>query len=139
MDKGSVKTFYEKKVFYVQNEFIKDFLFFLLDKIERTYLGDEIMSPQHIKKDHFEWCVNETVLNFKNEEIYINTSKDFISKLFDIFNMYYYSLKKNRNTSEDLKIRFTNIFNSSLSKTPGQIEETVWYVNLFTSHMGNSF
>jgi hypothetical protein len=139
MDKGSVKTFYEKKVFYVQNEFIKDFLFFLLDKIERTYLGDEIMSPQQIKKEHFEWCVNETVLNFKNEEIYVNTSKDFISKLFDIFNMYYYSLKKNRNTAEDLKIRFTNIFNSSLSKNPGQIEETVWYVNLFISHMGNSF
>lgn len=138
MDKTNVKTFYEKKVFYVQNEFIKDFLFFLLDKIEKTYLGDEIMKTEN-KREHFEWCMDETVLNFKKEEIYINISKDFISKLFDIFNMYYYSLKKNRNTVEDLKIRFTNIFNSSISKTPAQIEETVWYVNLFTSHMGNSF
>lgn len=138
MDKGNVKTFYEKKVFYVQNEFIKDFLFFLLDKIEKTYLGDEIMKIEN-KREHFEWCMNETVSNFKNEEIYISVSKDFLSKLFDIFNMYYYSLKKTRNTVEDLKIRFTNIFNSSLSKTPAQIEETVWYVNLFTSHMGNNF
>ena len=138
MDKSSVKTFYEKKVFYVQNEFIKDFLFFLLDKIEKTYLGDEIMKIEN-KREHFEWCMDETVLNFKREEIHINISKDFISKLFDIFNMYYYSLKKNRNTVEDLKIRFTNIFNSSISKTPAQIEETVWYVNLFTTHMGNSF
>lgn len=138
MDKSSVKTFYEKKVFYVQNEFIKDFLFFLLDKIEKTYLGDEIMKIEN-KREHFEWCMDETVLNFKREEIHINISKDFISKLFDIFNMYYYSLKKNRNTVEDLKIRFTNIFNSSISKTPAQIEETVWHVGLFTSHMGNSF
>jgi S-adenosylmethionine synthetase len=91
------------------------------------------------KRDHFEWSVNETVLNFKKEEIHVNVSKDFISKLFDIFNMYYYSLKKNRNTVEDLKIRYTNIFNSSISKTPAQIEETVFYVRLFTSHMGNSF
>jgi hypothetical protein len=138
MDKSSVKTFYEKKVFYVQNEFIKDFLFYLLDKIERTYLGDEIMSIEN-KRDHFEWSMKETVSNFKKEEIHVNISKDFINKLFDIFNMYYYSLKKNRNTVEDLKIRFTNIFNSSISKTPAQIEETVWYVGLFTSHMGNSF
>jgi|LakMenE18May11ns_1017448.scaffolds.fasta_scaffold9907298_2 hypothetical protein len=138
MDKTNVKTFYEKKVFYVQNEFIKDFLFFLLDKIEKTYLGDEIMNMEN-KRDHFEWSVNETVLNFKKEEIHVNVSKDFISKLFDIFNMYYYSLKKNRNTVEDLKIRYTNIFNSSISKTPAQIEETVFYVRLFTSHMGNSF
>jgi hypothetical protein len=138
MDKTNVKTFYEKKVFYVQNEFIKDFLFFLLDKIEKTYLGDEIMNMEN-KRDHFEWSVNETVSNFKKEEIHVNVSKDFISKLFDIFNMYYYSLKKNRNTVEDLKIRFTNIFNSSISKTPAQIEETVFYVRLFTSHMGNSF
>lgn len=138
MDKTNVKTFYDKKVFYVQNEFIKDFLFFLLDKIEKTYLGDEIMKTEN-KREHFEWCMDEAVSNFKKEEIYINISKDFISKLFDIFNMYYYSLKKNRNTVEDLKIRFTNIFNSSISKTPAQIEETVWYVNLFTTHMGNSF
>jgi len=138
MDKTNVKTFYEKKVFYVQNEFIKDFLFFLLYKIEKTYLGDEIMNMEN-KRDHFEWSVNETVLNFKKEEIHVNVSKDFISKLFDTFSTYYYSLKKNRNTVEDLKIRFTNIFNSSISKTPTQIEETVFYVRLFTSHMGNSF
>ena len=93
MDKTNVKTFYDKKVFYVQNEFIKDFLFFLLDKIEKTYLGDEIMKTEN-KREHFEWCMDEAVSNFKKEEIYINISKDFISKLFDIFNMYYYSLKK---------------------------------------------
>jgi hypothetical protein len=136
MDKNAVKLYFEKKVFYVQTELIKDFLLSLLDKVERTDLGDEIMTIDN-KKDHFNWCINETIKLFSKEEIYFNNSKTFQEKLFDIFNKFYYNLKKTKSTVEDVKVRFTNTLNQSQAKTTNQIDEFVWYCNLFNSNLGS--
>jgi hypothetical protein len=135
MDKNAVKLYFEKKVFYTQTELIKDFLLSLVDKVERTYLGDEIMTIDN-KKDHFNWCINETIKLFTKEEIYFNSSRVFQEKLFDVFNKFYYNLKKNKTTLEDIKYRFMNTLNASQAKTTNQIEELVWYCSLFNSHLG---
>lgn len=135
MDKNAVKLYFEKKIFYTQTELIKDFLLSLIDKVERTYLGDEIMTIDN-KKDHFNWCINETIKLFSKEEIYFNNSRVFQEKLFDIFNKFYYNLKKNKTTLEDIKYRFMNTLNPSQAKTTNQIEELVWYCSLFNSHLG---
>lgn len=136
MDKNAIKLYFEKKIFYAQTEFIKDFLLSLLDKVERTYLGDEIMTIEN-KKDHFIWCMNDTVKLFSKEEIYINNDKFFQEKLFEVFNKFYYNLKKSKNTLEDIKYRFINNLNPNQTKTTNQIEELVWYCNLFNAHLGS--
>jgi hypothetical protein len=136
MDKNAIKLYFEKKIFYTQTEFIKDFLLSLLDKVERTYLGDEIMTVDN-KRDHFGWCMDDTIKLFAKEEIHLNGDKFLKEKLFEIFNKFYYSLKKNKNTLEDIKLRFINTLNPIQAKTTNQIEEVVWYCNLFNTHLGS--
>jgi hypothetical protein len=136
MDKNAIKLYFEKKIFYTQTEFIKDFLLTLLDKVERTYLGDEIMTVDN-KKDHFGWCIDDTIKLFAKEEIHLNSDKFLKEKLFEIFNKFYYNLKKNKNTLEDIKLRFINTLNTSQARTTTQIEEVVWYCNLFNTYLGS--
>ena len=57
--------------------------------------------------------------------------------LFEIFNKFYYNLKKNKNTLEDIKLRFINTLNPSQARTTTQIEEVVWYCNLFNTYLGS--
>jgi hypothetical protein len=136
MDKNAIKLYFEKKIFYAQTEFIKDFLLSLLDKVERTYLGDEIMTIDN-KKDHFKWCMEDTIKLFAKEEIHLNGDKLFQEKLFEIFNKFYYNLKKTKNTLEDIKLRFINTLTPIKAKTVNQIEEIVWYCNFFNLHTGS--
>lgn len=136
MDKNAIKLYFEKKIFYTQTEFIKDFLLSLLDRVERTYLGDEIMNVDN-KKDHFGWCIDDTIKLFSKEDIHLNSDKFLKEKLFEIFNKFYYNLKKNKNTLEDIKLRFINTLTPSQAKTTNQIEEVVWYCNLFNTYLGS--
>jgi hypothetical protein len=136
MDKNAIKLYFEKKIFYTQTEFIKDFLLSLLDKVEKTYLGDEIMTVEN-KKDHFAWCIDDTIKLFAKEEIHLNSDKFLKEKLFEIFNKFYYSLKKNKNTLEDIKLRFITTLTPINAKTTNQIEEVVWYCNLFNTYLGS--
>ena len=136
MDKNAIKLYFEKKIFYTQTELIKDFLLSLLDKVERTYLGDEIMTVDN-KKDHFVWCMDDTIKLFSKEEIHFNGDKFLKEKLFEVFNKFYYNLKKNKNTLEDIKLRFINTLTPSQAKTTNQIEEVVWYCNLFNTYLGS--
>ncbi len=136
MDKNTIKLYFEKKIFYTQTEFIKDFLLSLLDKVERTYLGDEIMTIEN-KKDHFAWCIDDTIKLFAKEEIHLNSDKFLKEKLFEIFNKFYYSLKKNKNTLEDIKLRFITTLTPINAKTTNQVEEVVWYCNLFNTYLGS--
>ena len=134
MDKNTIKNYYEKKIFYVQMEFIKDFLFSLLDKVDRTYLGDDIMKEEN-KKEHFEWCLNEIIKNFERENIIIHNTPNLNKNLLEVFNKYYYSVKKSKNTLDNFKIRLGNL-NLLPGKTGSQIEEIVWYHKLFYSNIG---
>jgi hypothetical protein len=135
MEKNTVKLYFEKKIFYVQTELIKDFLFSILDKIEKTYLGDDIMTIDS-KVEHFGWCLDEVIKMFSQEDIKFKKTKDFQTKLFDIFNKFYYNVKKDKACLENLKSRFTNNISCATAKTVGQIEEVVWYHKLFTEALG---
>lgn len=135
MDKNSVKTYYEKKVFYIQAEFIRDFLFSLLEKIEKTYLGDDIMSDTN-KKEHFIWCITEVGSQFKEEGIDINLTDTFISKIYNFYNTYFYSVKKNKTNVDNLKVRLSNLININPGKTAKQVEDIVYYHKLFFENIG---
>jgi len=136
MDKNAIKLYFEKKIFYTQTEFIKDFLLSLLDKVERTYLGDEIMTIEN-KKDHFAWCIDDTIKLFAKEDIHLSSDKFLKEKLFEIFNKFYYNLKKNKNTLEDIKLRFITTLTPINAKTTNQVEEVVFYCNLFNTYLGS--
>jgi hypothetical protein len=135
-DKEIIKFYHEKKIFYVRLEFIKDFLFYLLDVVDRTFLGDDLMTIQN-KKEHFEYCLDYTTEQFKSEKITINSDVDFNNFLFDVFFKYYYDTKKTKKNIEDFKIRLNVMLSYSLTKKKAQLEEMDKYYEIFSKNLGN--
>ena len=48
--------------------------------VHNTYLGEDIINNDRIKKEHFDWCWNKVVKDFELENIYFNldgTHKDY--------------------------------------------------------------
>jgi hypothetical protein len=111
-------------------ELFRDFCVSLMDLLKDTYLGDDgdddvrdtkvgMTDPQ--KKDHFKWCWNTTVTNFKKENIDFNFNKgdsEFIEAFF--FDIFY--------NQTDIKLKenidefFKQIFNYKEKKTKSDIE-----------------
>lgn len=137
MDNKKVKKFYyEKKIFYIRLELIKDFLFSLLDVVERTYLGDKLMTIAN-KKEHFEYCLDETILKFKGENIHINRVLKLQNFLFGVFFKYYYDVKKTKKNIEEFKMRVSNILSYSMIKKESHLLEINEYYKVFNESLGD--
>ena len=130
------KIFHEKKIFYTRLEFVKDFLFSLLDKIDKTYLGDNLMSVQ-TQKEHFEFCFDYTISKFNFEYIYLKKNPKLENILFLIFFKFYYDIKKSKKNTEDFKIRFSAILSYSDTKTETQIDTLLEIYGAFHESLGD--
>jgi len=135
-EKEIIKFYHDKKIFYIRLELIKDFLFSLLSIVDRTFLGDDLMTIQN-KKEHFEYCLHKTIEQFKPENISITESEDLKCFLFDVFFKYYYDTKKSKKNIEDFKIRINTILTFSLSKKNAQLNETEKFYTIFSKNLGN--
>lgn len=134
---NTVKTFYrQKKIFYVRLELIKDFLLSLLDKIDRTYLGDDLMKSSN-QREHFCWCLDFTIKLFENEDIRVQKTQKLEDFLYDLFLKYYYNLKKTKTNLEDFKIRLCSLLSYSMAKKDTQLEEIAIYNHIFNQSMGD--
>ena len=52
-----------------KTELYYDFLIGLLDIIENTYLGADVLNTQENIKNHFDWCFQKVITNFTKEGI----------------------------------------------------------------------
>lgn len=136
MSKEIIKIYNEKKIFYPRLEIIKDFLFLLLDEIEKTYLGDELMKIQNMK-EHFHYCFNKTINEFSKENINIHGNKSLEVFLFDICFKYYYDTSKTKNNIENFKMRLSILMTYSTTKKASQINELLLYYKHFNENLGD--
>ena len=51
-----------------QNFFL-DYVDSLLTLITETFLGDDVMGDDEARLNHFKWCWNKTIDNFRKENI----------------------------------------------------------------------
>lgn len=74
-------------------ELFRDFCISFLNLLTKTYLGDDrdtnnetkVVMSEKQKKEHFLWCWNKTIENFKKENIIINSNgehKDYFKSFF---------------------------------------------------------
>lgn len=136
MEKVIKKFYHEKKIFYIRLEVIKDFLFSLLDEVDKTYLGDNLMTITN-KKEHFEYCLDVTIENFIQENIHLHRTIKLQNFLFGVFFKYYYDIKKTKNNRRDFKMRISNILSYSLSKKESQLDEIHTYYTVFDESLGD--
>jgi hypothetical protein len=108
----------------------RDFIISFLDLLKDTYLGDDTNTDSNLtkvgmtveqKKDHFNWCWEKIVENFKKENINFKFEKVdyefFQTFLFDLF--YSNEDKKVKNSIDDF---FVKLFDRNHKKTKSDIE-----------------
>ena len=89
------------------------------------------------KKEHFEFCLLETISYFNERRIYIEKTIKLQNFLFGVFFKYYYDVKKTKKNITDFQIRISNILSYSLLKKESHLEEIEQYYVIFDESLGN--
>jgi adenosine deaminase len=66
-------------------ELYYDFLFSLLNLIDETYLGADVMQSEEDMMNHFTWCFNKVTSNFEQERIHFLTKNTHFPYLWFFF------------------------------------------------------
>lgn len=116
-------------------ELFNDFVKSLLLKIFETYMGDDVTQPEE-QLNHFNWCWNKTLEEFKVEGILFenaNLYNYFLEFSFEVF----YSNKEK--TKKGFEIGILNIwndlFNYSKIKTNSDVDALVEIYSLMETSL----
>jgi hypothetical protein len=104
-------------------ELYKDFILSLIDVIQATYPGDDIQLENY-HKDHFKFCFNKVVNNFKQEELYFNGDDMHIFNYFySTIETTFYLQKDKIKSISSLKKLYTRIFDmEDMNKTQSDLD-----------------
>lgn len=84
-------------------ELYLDFIVSLIDLVDATYLGGEIIKDKSVQTNHFNWCWEKTIHNFQLENIKFNQTGDhqmYFKKY--ITDVYYSNIEKSPDTVENM-------------------------------------
>ena len=124
MDEDKIELFYRAKFINpLKVELFRDFIISLLDTVHNTYPGDDVYS-EHYYENHFNYCFNKVVQNFKEENLYFDGDKKEIHEYF------YLTLEEAYYKEQDkpkIIIAFKNIYHKifdmdNMNKTQSDIE-----------------
>jgi hypothetical protein len=123
---------YEKCELY--NDFIQSLIYLIFD----TYMGDDI-TDAHEQRNHFKWCWEKNVNNFKAENIHINSSKLY-KYFFDFISETYYPLSnkdENPIIHENIHRLWTYIFDYNNVKSKSDMDTLIEVYKLFESSVNS--
>lgn len=116
-EKNQINIFYkihdiipEKMVLY------HEFLLLLLDKINTTYLGSDVLCKDEDMQNHFSWCFKQVVNQFKKERIYFKEAGECYNYLW-LFLYGAYYLSDNENKLELIKEYLKVLFSYNIKKS----------------------
>lgn len=109
---------YERSILYY------DFLDSFFSLIFNTYLGEEFIHDKQ-ENEHFSWCLNKVVDNFKEEGINFKIKKNFKDLSFSYVKEFFYD-DKNKEINGDKMIKFWNhVFKYNGIKTKSDLDAFV--------------
>lgn len=129
MDRGKINKFLEyfskqlsfEQVIYLNTinnitqekvELFRDFSISLTYIIEDTYLGDDVIEFQNDQVNHFNWCWDQNIKNFKQENIYFQSKGEHYYYYLAYFMDIYYG---NSNKTKGLLIKMVDFWDDILS------------------------
>jgi len=141
---GISLEYYREKVniWYKSNNIIReksdlyyDFIFSLLNLIDETYLGTDVISTPEDMSNHFTWCFNKILSNFEHERIKFSpASTTAYSYLwYFLYKGYYTSELENKH--KILLEYFTYLFDFSMVKTPPELESYIDFYKIFDKNL----
>jgi hypothetical protein len=108
-------------------ELYSDFIHSLNNLILTTYLGESSINETKIvltssdDKNHFEWCWNKTIDNFKKESIIFNGDGEHFEYFESFFNDTFYK-QKDIKLKSSIKLFFNDLFNSQKTFTKSDLD-----------------
>ena len=138
MSSESIKVLYmAHNIRYEKCQLYNDFIHSLIILIFDTYLGDDIMSEDD-QRNHFKWCWNKNVENFKKEGIYLESFK--LSRYFLDFMLEVYYPVKNKSENKFIHSNILNlwtyIFDYTSKKTKSDMDTLIEVYKLFNQAIG---
>lgn len=104
-----------------KTELYYDFLVSILDLVEETYLGSDILVKQEDIKNHFIWCFDKVVGNFEKEKISFKPRGNHFEYLWLFFYEAFYITDSEGGT---IRIReyFYKLFDFNYKKTRSELD-----------------
>ena len=87
---------------YEKCELYKDFILTLNKLIVDTFLGDDVIHIEEDIKNHFGWCIDEVVNNFKKENIVFDNPINLKEYFFNFYLELFYNITYKKDSKEKL-------------------------------------
>jgi len=105
-----------------KTELYMDFIRSIFNTVVSTYMGDDIMSTNDVKK-HFGWCWNRVITSFRMEHIYFEDSVEMYSYFNSLFiESFYDEEDKSNEIIGELMEFWETSFTYSSTKTRSELE-----------------
>jgi len=133
--KEQIDTWYKAyNIGYEKTQLYRDFLISLLDLLESTYLGNDILIDEDDIKKHFLWCFNEIVDNFEKEKIYFRRDGFYIEYLWTFFHKTFY-LSESEDKIKRIRQYLYNLFIFSYDKTQTDLEMLTEFYTILNQNL----
>lgn len=133
MSKESIIVLYNaNNIKYEKCELYNDFIQSLILLIYSTYMGDDITNEDE-RKNHFKWCWDKNIDNFKKEGILIDSDKLYSYFLEFMLEVYYPISQKEENpiAQENILKLWSYIFNYNNNKSKSDMDTLIEVYKLF--------
>ena len=81
-------------------ELFHDFFFSLYELVNETYLGYDVIIDEIDQKNHFTWCWDKTIDNFRKERILFRERGEHYEYFWNLFLEAFYFIMENDETSK---------------------------------------
>lgn len=121
-------------IIYEKIELYYDFLISLINLIDETYLGNDVLNEKEDIKNHFTWCFNEIVSNFEKEKIFFKSIGPHYDYLWlFLYDAYY--INPNVNKTIVIIEFFSKFFDFSERKSQVDLEMMTDIYKLFDQNL----
>ena len=101
-------------------ELFHDFIISLYDIIDTTFLGIDVLYDLNDQKNHFKWCWQKNIENFKKEKIYFNNNKLFFNNFQTFFLESFYGYKE-ENLDSKIPLFINLLFDFNVIKSEKEL------------------
>jgi len=102
-------------------ELFHDFFFSLYELVNETYLGYDVIIDEIDQKNHFTWCWDKTIDNFRKERILFRERGEHYEYFWNLFLEAFYFIMENDETSK-IPEYIDKLFNFNHKKTRSELD-----------------
>ena len=117
-----------------KSELFLDYIDSLLGLINETFLGDDVMGDDESRLNHFKWCWNKTIDNFRKENIHFNREGEHYEYFWNLVYESFY-MDKNKRESGELEKFFTLLFKLYVLKSKSELDVLLEIYNILDRNL----